>query len=525
MVWLRFARLALLVFVAVAIQAHRAGAETVLLDFTQASCPPCVEMEPVLQQLATSGLQIQRVDVGRQPRVAHEYRVTLTPTFVVLVDGREWARVTGKTELHVMREMVAKAEQLATANSAHGAVEQVGFDRLPAAGDVAPPIETGPQEGRVVPIRDPFASSQRPASTTANALGAGTPRLAEGSATAAAGGPDPARLIEATVRLNITDPTGKSTGTGSIVDTRNGMALVLTCGHLFRESNGQGAIEISLFTAGPNGAEVRGTVQGELFHCDLERDLALVRFRTESPVAVTPIAPRGTLLLPNASVTSVGCNHGDNPTAWSSTIKTVDRYTGFSNVEAAGAPVEGRSGGGLFNAQGQLIGVCYAADPQSDEGLYAALRSIHEKLDSLELQLVYESPSVGEPAAQPATQVAAAETPAAIRGQEPTPTPSPALANAARAATSTASTSAAALAGSLTAEEQATLEEISRRSGGGEVICIIQPRTPEGRSDVIKLSGVSPAFVRALTAASTKAAVQAPGPTATTAAAPGTILR
>jgi hypothetical protein len=274
---------------------------------------------------------------------------------------------------------------------------------------------------------------------------------------------------------------------------------------------------------------VRGTVEGELFHCDLERDLALVRFRTESPVTVTPIAPRGTLLLPHASATSVGCNHGDNPTAWATSIKTVDRYQGFSNIEAAGAPVEGRSGGGLFNAQGQLIGVCYAADPDGDEGLYAALKSIHEKLDSLELQMVYEAPSVRGPGTQPttppATQVAAANAPAAIRGQEPTPRQSSALANAAAAATSTAATSAAALAGSLTAQEQATLEEIARRSGGGEVICIIQPRSPDGHSDVIKLSGVSPAFVRALAAAATNADVQLNGPLAAATARPETALR
>jgi hypothetical protein len=179
----------------------------------------------------------------------------------------------------------------------------------------------------------------------------------------------------------------------------------------------------------------------------------------------------------------------------------------------------------LFNAQGQLIGVCYAADPQADEGLYAALKSIHEKLDALQLQMVYESPSTGGPAAQPAsmpaTQLAAAEPPAAIRGQEPTPTPSSALANAA------ATTSAAALAGSLTEEEQATLEEIARRSGGSEIICIIQPHTPDGRSDVIKLSGVSPAFVRALAAASTSAAVQVNGraSAATASATPETVLR
>jgi thiol-disulfide isomerase/thioredoxin len=533
MVWLRSSRLALFACAAlVALAGRRAAAETVLVDFTQDSCPPCVEMEPVLRQLEAGGLAIQRVDVRRDPRTAQQFRVTVTPTYVVLVDGREWARVTGLTQLRVMQEMVVKAEQLARNDKARSPVAAVGFDHAAAAGESSAPVmtlENGPQDGRVVPIRDPFASMPRP-NTSANSPGAGALDAPGAEHATAASGVDPARLIEATVRLSITDPTGKSTGTGSIVDARNGMALVLTCGHLFRESNGQGAIEISLFTAGPNGAEVRGTVEGELFHCDLERDLALVRFRTESPVTVTPIAPPGTLLLPNATVTSVGCNHGDNPTAWSSTIKTVDRYTGHPNVEAAGAPVEGRSGGGLFNAQGQLIGVCYAADPQGNEGLYASFHSVHQKLDELQLQMVYESPSTSgprvTPAAQPATQLAAAETPepAAIRGQEPTPAPSSALANAAGA--SSAATSAAALAGSLTAEEQATLEEIARRSGGGEVICIIQPRSPDGRSDVIKLSGVSPAFVKALAASATQAQVQVSAPAgAATALAPGPMRR
>jgi S1-C subfamily serine protease len=347
------------------------------------------------------------------------------------------------------------------------------------------------------------------------------------------------------VRLSIADPNGRSTGTGTIVDTRNGMALVLTCGHVFRESQGQGAITISVFTAGPNGAEVRGEVQGVLIDYDLERDLALVRFETASPVEVTPIAPPGTLLLPGAPIVSVGCNHGDNPTARSSNITTVNRYQGYPNVEIAGAPVEGRSGGGLFNAQGQLIGVCYAAEPEGDEGLFVALKSIHDKLDGLQLAAVYQSPSTGNPPAQ-ATQIAASDAPGIeVRGQDPGVPPSQMLAGPAPGATDVAAAAAAAApvptpaaAGPITApfaappatpqsaqatvaavaavatltpQERATLEEIASRSGGGEVICIIRPQSPEGRSDVIKLSGVSPAFVRALTQAAGDATVQVDG--------------
>ena len=46
---------------------------------------------------------------------------------------------------------------------------------------------------------------------------------------------------------------------------------------------------------------------------------------------------------------------------------------------------EGRSGGGLFNEKGELIGVCYAADYEGNEGLYAALDSIHDEVVRLNL--------------------------------------------------------------------------------------------------------------------------------------------
>lgn len=544
---------ALILLAACAASCRGALADTVLLDFTQASCPPCVEMEPVLQQLAQEGVQIQRIDLHRQPQVAARYRVDVTPTYIVLVDGKEWARVMGVTRHPVMTEMIAKAQSLAAAEADRaaqsrngGSVAPIDF-HIPEAG-VGPSathtVAAGPQDGRVVPIQDPFAVRTPPRAETAATTGPSMAAAAFAGAPTAAG-VDAAHLIAATVRLRVTDPQGKSTGTGAIVDARNGMALVLTCGHLFRESQGQGAIEISIFAAGPHGAELRGTVEGELFDYDLERDLALVRFRTESPVEVTPIAPQGTLLLPGAPVTSVGCNHGDNPTAVATTIKSINRYQGYPNVEIVGAPVEGRSGGGLFNAQGQLVGVCFAADPESDEGLYSALKSIHDKLDSLQLAAVYQSPSVGgtqQTAAQPGNQLAAAAAPdMAIRGQNPTP-PSNSLAASlpdpfGRGATATgpdavgpvqqpSAADAAALAASLTLQEQATLEEIARRSGGGEVICIIRPQSPEGRSDVIKLSGVSPAFVRALTSSAQDAAIQTSGPTAPAmAAVPGGALR
>ena len=108
---------------------------------------------------------------------------------------------------------------------------------------------------------------------------------------------------------------------------------------------------------------------------------------------------------------SLGCNNGQAPTAKSTHVTAVGRYAGPPNIEAAGMPVEGRSGGGLLNEQGQLIGVCYSADPEYDEGLYAGVASIHAELDRLGLQDVYQSTTAPQAIALTASETASPAMP------------------------------------------------------------------------------------------------------------------
>ena len=60
-----------------------------------------------------------------------------------------------------------------------------------------------------------------------------------------------ATLIAASVRLRVEDADGHSCGSGTIIDARGGEALILTCGHIFRDSKGKGRIEVDL--PGPAG--------------------------------------------------------------------------------------------------------------------------------------------------------------------------------------------------------------------------------------------------------------------------------
>ena len=51
-----------------------AGNDTVLLDFYGDSCPPCRKMMPVVEQLAARGYPVRKVDVGREPALANQFR-------------------------------------------------------------------------------------------------------------------------------------------------------------------------------------------------------------------------------------------------------------------------------------------------------------------------------------------------------------------------------------------------------------------------------------------------------------------
>lgn len=545
MVWLRTFTLAL--FAALACQ--QAVGETVLLEFTTQNCGPCRRMRPVVQQLAAEGYAVREVDASSHPQAATDYRVTGFPTFIVLVDRREYARLEGGTDHRTLVEMIHRATAIAAQQQQQPANADPAVAFVDSGTETVNPFAQAqePQPGRVTQLGSqqltpavasaaaPNPFSQIPTNSygpppvqNVAAAGAQSSPLATGGA---------AKLVDATVRLSIADAQGKSTGTGTIIDARQGKALVLTCGHLFRESKGQGVVDVTLFRNGPQGAEPIGSAQAQVIDFDLDRDLALICFETTSQVAVTPLAPRGSALAVEAPVTSVGCGHGANPTPWETRITAVNRYQGHANVEAARAPEEGRSGGGLFNAAGQLIGVCFAADPQGNEGLYASIDSIYQKLDALNLSDTLQTPPSGsaepagiaqQPQAPPEShqppQLATAAAPFEVRGQNPMPltpaasdaTPSnpfgstPASTsptNASGAASSIASAATPATAqepidaATLAPAERAAIQEIGRRAGNSEVIVIIRPHDAASPSDVIKLKTASPEFVQTLEAA------------------------
>ncbi|MFM9117488.1 MAG: trypsin-like peptidase domain-containing protein, partial [Planctomycetota bacterium] len=190
--------------------------------------------------------------------------------------------------------------------------------------------------------------------------------------------------LQSTVRLRVEDAQGQSVATGTIIDTHGSEALVITCGHVFRESRGQGRIQVELFTPGAGPA-----VAGKLLDYDLQRDIGLLCIPISTTVPVSRVGVAKQEVRAEQPVFSIGCDHGERPRVMESEIVAINQFVGPPNYTATHAPSEGRSGGGLFTADGLLIGICNAADLADDRGLFAALPTIHWQLDRVGQARIY----------------------------------------------------------------------------------------------------------------------------------------
>jgi thiol-disulfide isomerase/thioredoxin len=460
-----------------------------LLDFWSPQCGPCMQMKPIVHSYEQAGYPIRAVDTTRDGQLSQQYGVSRIPCFVMLVNGQETERQVGSIGSDGLKQMFDRAkDEVRRQSGVRGqSPDQVSRPQPDAsatnaaAGPAQPPADQAWPARSSVPVEPP----------------AGNSNLAAGIAAPASHG----ALLSATVRLIVEDPQGRSFGTGTIIDTRSGEALVVTCAHLFRETKGKAPVKADLFEAAGEGVRLTGHATGQVLSFDLGRDIALVSLRVDRPVGVVTVAPPKSTIERGDRMIGVGCSNGQDPTVLETRVTSLDRYQGPPNIEASGAPAIGRSGGGLFNGKNELVGVCNNADPEGNEGIYAGLESIHDQLNRLNLKDIYEKPGSVQPGAQPTTHTVAGTDsrngPPIIRGQEPgiaSPTDPIALASATQAAGEQAKSPPR----TLSETEQAALEEIMTRAASSEVIFIVRPKDGNGQCEVIHMDSVSPEFLRAL---------------------------
>ena len=506
--------------------------DVVLLDFSADWCGPCQQMAPLIGEIGAAGWLVRHVDVDQEHDIVKRFQVTGVPCYILLVKGHEVGRIDGATTRSELEKLLAQSRQplglpklavptdsptvhqipgvpVPVSNSAthlatESAVSPTVHPPAQLSGSVSQPLVDQAAERS---LRDPQGTKQQPVLAPPPTLAVETKSALQRN------------LIQATARLRVQDPNGASWGTGTVIDCRQGEALILTCGHIFRDSVGEGTIEVDLF-----GDPSADRLAGQMVSYDLDRDLALVSVFTKAILEPVKIGSVGRPRDVGEGVATIGCDGGREPTMHVSRVTSVDKYLGPANVQVAGQPVQGRSGGGLFALDGTLLGVCNAADPEDNEGLFAALPSIHEHLDEAGLAFVYRHVYPGTknelagnadktnvphlPDAMPAFSFDRRDRADAV----PTASSGPRLSaegvdplrvNQNERQSSNPPLPQAIEDGEqmhgLSAGEQALLDHVREHGGDAEVICIVRPRgASQADSEVFMLQNASPRFVERL---------------------------
>ncbi|MCA9013052.1 MAG: trypsin-like peptidase domain-containing protein [Planctomycetaceae bacterium] len=372
-----------------------------LLDFSAGYCGPCQQMVPILQQMETAGYPIRKIDITEDPELARRFKVDRIPTFVLLVEGQEVERFVGLRSGDELRQAINKAaKELSRKRAAEPAAKSGPAAAEPqfvsVETEIAAPAKSGSGRGSDAEPNDVVRPQEK------RSLGDMFRRMiGKGSGGAEAPslrGQDPAsnenassaafrNAFAATVRIRV---AGKSTekneylqdvGTGTIVHSTTGRAIVLTCAHLFQNIQVKEAVvEVDVFE---DGKAV--TYPAKLVGGDHDADLAFLQIRTSKIFPAVRLSSKIVEMKPGQALFSIGCNDGADPTRLNTKLVDINRYHGPPNFVCSVDPASGRSGGGLFSVSGELLGVCSCADRETHEGLYAAHGAILELMAYLEL--------------------------------------------------------------------------------------------------------------------------------------------
>ena len=220
-------------------------------------------------------------------------------------------------------------------------------------------------------------------------------RLAAAIAVAAAGltamvaADDPRPGDDATYRPTVMIHQDRSIGTGTIIASVEDETLILTAWHVVAGS-GPLSVEVNRFNMGME--RVRGLsgfpkrVDAAVVVKDVDTDLAILRVRGE--LAFPFVARIGKGDAPptaGANVTSIGFDGGAKLIGFATRVRAVERIDlgrggGFRSFVVTDDPPElGRSGGGLFRADGTLVGVCLARAEPPDRrarGLFSTIGNV-----------------------------------------------------------------------------------------------------------------------------------------------------
>jgi thiol-disulfide isomerase/thioredoxin len=346
--------------------------QPVLLDFHSQNCGPCQQMRPAIEELVKKRYPVKSVDVAVYPQLAAKYHVEHVPTFIVVDSaGRQLARVEGA------RPAIELANMYRAARAKLPPEDESAEDEIPARKAAPAPAAADPLRDRDV---DDDEDSKIP------------------------------RPWETVVRICIPDGNRLGFGSGTIIYSTPEESIILTCAHIFKLERRKQVtaaefplkIQVDLFdgkirSLKPAVVHHIESYPGQAVDYDFAADVGLVRIRPGKRLPASPVVPVNWKPSKSLEMIAVGCSQGHDATAWTTHINRAEApfldSSGkpYSAIECVTAPIQGRSGGGLYTTDGYVAGVCDFADYGKNLGLYASPKSIYKILDRNNLRLCYST--------------------------------------------------------------------------------------------------------------------------------------
>lgn len=413
-----------------------------ILDFGLTYCIPCQQMAPIVEKLAAEGHPIRKVDGQQEPQLADRFGVTRYPTVILLIDGKEVRRHAGvlsEADLRGMLAMIPRTEAARPASApAAAAPPGAGANNRNATASNAASA-SGPFRsvlGESAPLPRPQVREAEAPKATAQASESGGGRagglwpfskknaappevrgssenLTQPPAVEAPAG-QPADLFATNARIRVRMGDKVNLGSGTIIESNPGQTLIMTCGHIFRGITEDAKIEVDIAP----WDKPRTTI-GTLIRHDLDADVGLIAIRSDQTLPVSPVARRSSAPRVGEPMVCIGCSGGAVPTSEQVRVTAIDKYEGAATIECTGLPVQGRSGGGLFDSQGRLVGACIHADPAAQRGIYAGLQAIHDLLTQAGFAHLHTDRETQVAQADPPAAPKAAAPAAPVRSQAP----------------------------------------------------------------------------------------------------------
>ena len=215
--------------------------DVILLNFAATWCGPCRQMAPIIGEITAAGWVVRHVDADQEPNLVKRFGVTGVPCYVLLVHGEEVGRINGATTRNDLENLLKKSRKplgLADNPSTPGRMDVPQAPPVP--GIPLPVVPAGPllTEPKELSQNLPHAviqSSDLPEPLSVSPSNAIKNVSHEASAQILSEEKRQRlerKLLQATARLRVDDPQGMSGGTGTVIDCRQGEALILTCGHI-----------------------------------------------------------------------------------------------------------------------------------------------------------------------------------------------------------------------------------------------------------------------------------------------------